>query len=125
MAVSSIKLKEVGITGGSILSGVNFLKLKQKGLQFTFIFDLNNKDAVGAYGKMISGNVLHSQKLFKDNKKGILAQDKMKLAKKAKSLTKGRIFKGALRIPFLFTFGFNVENHLLKVKLIFTIQTLL
>ncbi len=114
VSISSIKLKEAGITGGSILSGVQFLKLKQQGLQFTFIFDLNNKDAMGAYGKMIAGNILHSQKLFKENKKGILAQDKMKLAKKAKSLTTGKIFKGALRIPFLFTFGFNVGKSFTK-----------
>ena len=114
LSVSSVKIKEIIATAGSILSGVNLLKFKQQGLQFSYNFELKNKEALKAYKKMIAGNVFYAQGLFKKKQKGIMTTDKMKLKKKSKSMTKGRAFRGAVKVPFLFTFGFKVGKSFTK-----------
>ena len=112
--VSSIKIKEVSTTAGSILSGANLVKVNKKGIQFSFTFDLKNKDALNAYKKMIAGNILYAQALVLKKKVGIKTTDKVQLTKKAKAKTKGNVFRGAFRVPFLFTWGFNVGKSFTK-----------
>ena len=74
------------------MSGLNLVKINQKGLQFSYSFDLKNtRRLLSAYRKMIAGNVLYAQLLALKKKFGIKESDnKIHLTKKAKRQDEGK-----------------------------------